>query len=103
MSSKIDGVGPHAAAVSGGDRASAPGRSSERSRAAEGAASEDKVTLTDSARQLQRLADAVASAPATDSARVAVLKDAVARGEYQPDSARTAAKLAALERELVGR
>jgi flagellar biosynthesis anti-sigma factor FlgM len=103
MSSKIDGVGPRPAAVGGGERASGASHGGERVRAGQETRSADKVTLTDSARQLQRLAEAVASAPETDGARVAALKDSVARGEYQADSGRTAARLVALERELVGR
>jgi negative regulator of flagellin synthesis FlgM len=103
MSNKIDGFGQRPAAVNGGGRTSASARAGEGDRSVEQARGGDKVTLTDTARQMQRLAEAVASAPETDSARVAALKEAVESGQYKADPERIATRLVALERDLVGR
>jgi negative regulator of flagellin synthesis FlgM len=103
MNSKIDGVGQRPPAVGGGSRSSGTERSAGKSDSPDAPRGSDRVTLTDSARQLQRLAEAVANAPDTDSVRVASLRDAVARGEYKPDSERVASRLVSLERDLVGR
>lgn len=104
MSNKIDGFGQRPAEVSGGSRSSAAERTgTNKDRAVEGAPAADKVTLTDSARLLQRLSEAVASASETDAVRVAALKAAVARGEYQADSGKVADRMIALERDLAGR
>jgi negative regulator of flagellin synthesis FlgM len=101
MSNKIDGFGQRPPQVDGGGRAERTGRSGD-GRPAAPASAADRVTLTDSARQLQRLAEAVAAAPDFDPARVAALKEAVARGEYRPDAQRVADRMIALERELAG-
>lgn len=102
MSNKIDGFGQRPVQVDGGPRTERAGRAGGTGREATPASDADRVTLTDSARQLQRLAEAVAAAPDTDLARVASLKDAVARGEYRIDAQRVADRMIALERELVG-
>lgn len=103
MSNKIDGIGQRPAQVDGGGRADRAGRADgSDDRAVAPAGATDRVTLTDSARQLQRLAEAVAAAPDFDPARVAALKAAVDRGEYRPDAGRVADRMIALERELVG-
>lgn len=100
MSNKIDGFGQRPVQVDAGTRPERAGRAGDASR--ESASAEDRVTLTESARLLQRLQEAVAAAPDTDAARVAALRDAVARGEYQVDAQRVADRMIALERELVG-
>ncbi len=53
----------------------------------------DHVTLTDSARSLQKLSDAIAQAPVVNAAKVASIKQAVNSGTYQVDSKRVADKL----------
>jgi negative regulator of flagellin synthesis FlgM len=104
MSNKIDGYGQKPVVVSGGSRAPTTDRVERTSEAGSSRRpQDDSVTLTDSARQLQKLADAVANSPGMDPARVATLKDAVDRGEYRVDADRVAAKMLRLERELVGR
>ena len=60
----------------------------------------DQVTLTGSARTMQKLADAVATAPAVDAAKVAAVKQAIQNGTYQVDAARVAAKMLRFERGL---
>ncbi|MCU0976194.1 MAG: flagellar biosynthesis anti-sigma factor FlgM [Steroidobacteraceae bacterium] len=102
MSNKIDGFGQRPVQVDGGSRTDRAGRGDGDDRAVAPASAADRVTLTDSARQLQRLAEAVAAAPDFDPARVAALKDAVNRGEYRPDAQRVADRMIALERELAG-
>jgi negative regulator of flagellin synthesis FlgM len=65
--------------------------------AAQGA---DHVTLTDSARSLQKIEEAIAKAPVVDTAKVAAIKQAVSSGTYQIDTGRVADKLLQFERGL---
>lgn len=60
----------------------------------------DQVTLTTSARSLQKLSDAVAQAPVVNSAKVSSIKQALANGTYQIDSARVADKMIQFENGL---
>ena len=60
----------------------------------------DHVTLTDSARSLQKLSQAVAQAPDVDAAKVASIKQAVNSGTYQVDAASVAKKLLQFESGL---
>jgi negative regulator of flagellin synthesis FlgM len=65
-----------------------------------GAQSADQVTLTDSARSLQKAEEAVAKTPVVDAAKVAAVKQAVNSGTYQIDAGRVADKLLQFERGL---
>ena len=60
----------------------------------------DHVTLTTSARSLQKLSDAVAQAPVVNSAKVSSIKQALANGSYQIDSASVADKMIQFENGL---
>ena len=60
----------------------------------------DHVTLTDSARSLQKIEEAIAKAPVVDTAKVAAIKQAVSSGTYQIDTGRVADKLLQYERGL---
>jgi negative regulator of flagellin synthesis FlgM len=60
----------------------------------------DHVTLTTSARSLQKLSDAVAQAPVVNSAKVSSIKQALANGTYQIDSASVADKMIQFENGL---
>jgi negative regulator of flagellin synthesis FlgM len=60
----------------------------------------DHVTLTTSARSLQKLSDAVAQAPVVNSEKVASIKQALAKGTYQIDSASVANKMIQFENGL---
>jgi negative regulator of flagellin synthesis FlgM len=60
----------------------------------------DHVTLTDSARALQKIEEAVAKTPVVNSAKVAAVKQAVSSGTYQIDAGRVADKLLQFERGL---
>lgn len=60
----------------------------------------DQVTLTPSARALQKVEEAVAKAPVIDAAKVAAVKQAVDSGTYHVDAGRVADKLLQFERGL---
>ncbi len=60
----------------------------------------DHVTLTTSARSLQKLSDAVAQAPVVNSEKVASIKQALAKGTYQIDAASVANKMIQFENGL---
>jgi negative regulator of flagellin synthesis FlgM len=60
----------------------------------------DHVTLTDSARSLQKIEEAVAKTPVVNAAKVAAVKQAVNGGTYQVDSGRVADKMLQFERGL---
>ncbi len=60
----------------------------------------DTVTLTDSARSLQKIEEAVAKAPVVNAAKVAAVKQAVSSGTYQVKAGQVADKLLQFERGL---
>ncbi|WP_213876109.1 flagellar biosynthesis anti-sigma factor FlgM [Pseudomonas sp. dw_358] len=53
----------------------------------------EPVTLSDGAQQLQKITDKLNDQPTVNSARVAALKQSIADGSYQVDSAKVAGKL----------
>jgi negative regulator of flagellin synthesis FlgM len=60
----------------------------------------DTVTLTNSARSLQKIEEAVAKAPVVNAAKVAAVKHAVNSGTYQVNAGQVADKLLQFERGL---
>jgi negative regulator of flagellin synthesis FlgM len=60
----------------------------------------DQVTLTTSARTLQRIEEAVAKSPVVNADKVAAVKQAIGAGTYKIDPARVADKLMKYERGL---
>ena len=60
----------------------------------------DHVTLTTSARSLQKLSEAIAQAPVVNADKVASVKQAVNSGSYQVDSRRVADKMLQSEKGL---
>jgi negative regulator of flagellin synthesis FlgM len=60
----------------------------------------DTVTLTSSARSLQKIEEAVAKAPVVNASKVAAVKQAVQSGTYQIDAGRVADKLLQFESGL---
>ena len=60
----------------------------------------DTVTLTSSARSLQKIEETVAKAPVVNAAKVAAVKQAINSGNYQIDAGRIADKLLQFERGL---
>jgi negative regulator of flagellin synthesis FlgM len=85
---------------SGNSAAQGVDRSVGEATAAAATPAADQVTLTDSARMLQRLSDAVANAPVVNAQKVAVVKQAVQSGTYQADAGTIADKLLQLESGL---
>jgi negative regulator of flagellin synthesis FlgM len=60
----------------------------------------DHVTLTSSARSLQRLEQTISDTPVVNSAKVSQVKQAISAGTYQVDANRVANKLLQFERGL---
>ncbi len=60
----------------------------------------DQVTLTNSARSLQKLEETLANSPVIDHAKVAAVKQALGNGTYKVDAGRTAGKLLHFERGM---
>jgi negative regulator of flagellin synthesis FlgM len=60
----------------------------------------DQVTLTTSARSLQKLSDAIAQTPVVDAAKVATIKQALGSGTYTIDASSIADKLIQAESGL---
>jgi negative regulator of flagellin synthesis FlgM len=60
----------------------------------------DHVTLTTSARSLQKLSEAVAQTPVVNAEKVASVKQAVNGGTYQVDARRVADKMLQSEKGL---
>jgi negative regulator of flagellin synthesis FlgM len=60
----------------------------------------DTVTLTNSARSLQKIEEAVAKTPVVNASKVAAVKHAINSGTYQVDAGRVADKLLQFERGL---
>jgi negative regulator of flagellin synthesis FlgM len=73
---------------------------SEGSASAATAQTGDHVTLTDSARTLQRIEEAVAKTPVVNAAKVAAVKQAIGAGTYKIDPGSIAGKLIKYERGL---
>ncbi len=63
-------------------------------------ASADQLTLTSSARSLQKIEETIAQTPVVNSAKVASVKQAISSGTYQVDPSRVADKLLQFESGL---
>jgi negative regulator of flagellin synthesis FlgM len=64
------------------------------------AQSADQVTLTSSARSMQKIEEVIAQTPVVNSSKVAAVKQAINSGTYQVDSGRVADKLLQFESGL---
>jgi negative regulator of flagellin synthesis FlgM len=101
MANKIDGFNQTQPLVTGGNKSAAADRADGSTQpAAPVSKSRDTVTLTESARQLQKLEEAVAKAPVTNAEKVQAVKDALARDAFTVDAERVADKLLQFERDL---
>lgn len=60
----------------------------------------DTVTLTNSARSLQKIEEAVANTPVVNATKVAAVKQAINSGTYQVNAGQVADKLLQFERGL---
>jgi negative regulator of flagellin synthesis FlgM len=65
-----------------------------------GAQGSDQLTLTDSARSLQKIEEAVAKAPVVNSNKVAAVKQSISAGTYRIDAGRVASKILQFESGL---
>jgi negative regulator of flagellin synthesis FlgM len=72
----------------------------DTSTAAQAAKSTDHLTLTESARSLQKIGEAIAKAPVVNATKVAAVKQALSSGSYQIDAGRVADGLLQFERGL---
>jgi negative regulator of flagellin synthesis FlgM len=61
----------------------------------------DAVEITDVAARMKAVEARLANLPEVDEARVKAVRERIDSGNYQPDAARIARKLANLERQLV--
>lgn len=101
MADKIDGISRQTSVPNTEGRARPQGadgsRGAAKSQAAPGG---DQVSLTDSARLLQKLGESVADTPVVDSQKVDSIKQAIADGSYQIDAGSIADKLLEIDRDL---
>ena len=72
------------------------GSTQNRDRATSG----DKVELTDTASQLSKLSEDLASVDGVDNARIEAIRQQIAEGRYEVDPDRIAGALLQLEKEL---
>lgn len=104
MNAKISGIStaePIAKPAGSGSNSVVADRSQgEGSAAAAAAQSADHVTLTESARSLQKIEAAVAKTPVVNADKVAAVKHAISSGTYKIDAGRIAGKLLKYERGL---
>jgi len=103
VTAKISGIStteplapPKGSSTGSVDRAQGEGSAAAATKSQTG----DQVTLTDSARSLQKLSEAIAQAPVVNSTKVAAIKRAVSNGTYKVDSASVADKLLQFESGL---
>jgi negative regulator of flagellin synthesis FlgM len=104
VNAKISGIstaGPIAKPAGSGSNGVVADRSQgEGSAAAAAAQSADHVTLTESARSMQKIEEAVAKTPVVNADKVAAVKHAISSGTYKIDAGRIAGKLLKYERGL---
>ncbi len=104
MANKIDGQGFRSIDATGNSRR--PSRPESTSQSADSqsqsgtAAAGDTVSLTSSAQLLQKLEEILAAAPASDTQRIAALKEAIDSGTYEIDAANIAERLIRMEQDL---
>jgi negative regulator of flagellin synthesis FlgM len=103
VTAKISGIStaePLAKPAGSGNNSVAADKSQGEGAAAASAPSADHVTLTDSARSLQKIEEAVAKTPVVNAGKVAAVKQAISSGTYRVDAGRVADKLLKYERGL---
>jgi negative regulator of flagellin synthesis FlgM len=101
MSTKITGYGTPTTVVTGSSRSGGVERfAGDAPQSGPASPGGDSVTLTNSARTLQKLSDAIAASPVVDGNRVEAVKSQIAQNTYKVDSLKVAAKLLASDQEL---
>jgi negative regulator of flagellin synthesis FlgM len=97
--SPTEAVAPVKSATNGAPVVDKP-QSDASTAAAATTQSADHVTLTTSARSLQKLEETIANTPVVNTAKVASVKQQLSAGTYQVDSGRVAGKLLQFESGL---
>ena len=104
MSDKISGISttePVAKPTGSGSNAVVTDKSQgEGSASAAAAQTGDHVTLTNSARSLQKIEEAVAKTPVVNANKVAAVKQSISSGSYTIDAGRIADKMLKYESGL---
>ena len=101
MTTKITGFGTPTTVVTGSARSGGVERvAGDAPQSGPQSSAGDSVTLTSSARTLQKLSDAIAASPVVDGNRVEAVKNQIAQNTYKVDSLKVAAKLLAADQEL---
>lgn len=104
MTNKISGYSPAEPVVpvkSSNSGGAADKLQNEGSAAAKsGVQGADQVTLTNSARSLQKIEETIANTPVVNTDKVAAVKQQLSSGTYQVDSGRVAGKLLQFESGL---
>ena len=103
MTDKISGIStaePIAKPTGSGGGVVTDKSQGESSAAPAAAPPKDHVTLTDSARSLQKIEEAVAKTPVVNADKVAAVKQAITSGNYKVDAGRVAGKLLKYEHGL---
>lgn len=104
MPNKIEGYKSQSllSSAAKGAKAGAVDRTGSHPRSAENteAGAADQVTLTQSARDLQQVAAAVANTPVVDANRVEATKRAIDNGTYQVNAGKIADKILQFEKLL---
>ena len=103
MTDKISGIStaePVAPSKGSNSNGVVTDKSQGEGSAAASAQTGDHVTLTHSARSLQKIEEAVARTPVVNAEKVASVKQAISSGTYKIDAGRIAGKLLQYERGL---
>ena len=103
MTDKISGIStaePVAPTKGSGSNGVVTDKSQGEAPAAGSSQGGDHVTLTNSARSLQKIEEAVARTPVVNAEKVASVKQAIGSGTYKIDAGRIAGKLLKYERGL---
>ena len=103
VTDKISGIStaePVAKPAGSGGNGVVTDKSQGEATAAASAKTSDHVTLTHSARALQKIEEAVARTPVVNADKVASVKQAINSGTYKIDAGRVAGKLLKYERGL---
>ena len=103
MTNKISGYAnaEPIAPIKGANSSSVTAEKSQAETAASAAAQAgDQVTLTDSARSLQKIEETVANTPVINAAKVAAVQQSIGNGTYKIDAGRTADKMMRFERGM---
>ncbi len=101
MTTKISGYPPaEAIAPKGTVAVPATDKTQAEASVATATPSTDQLTLTSSARSLQKIEQAVAKTPVVNAAKVAAIKQSVQSGSYQIDANSVAGNILSFESNL---